>query len=56
MGRVFWDTTESGLFVPVFGTNVVVHQQRLASSGTEPLEGTGKMGTAGKDLGKGGSI
>ena len=49
------DTNESGIFILVPGTNVVVHQQRLYGSGKEPQEGAGKMVTAGGDRGKEGS-
>ena len=49
-----WDTTDSGIFVPVPEIKVV-RQQQLACGGTEPPEGAGKMVTAGKDLGKEGN-
>ena len=49
------DTTDGGIFVTLPGTNVVVHRQQLFGSETEPREGAGEMGTAGEDLGKGGS-
>ena len=41
--------------IQVLGTNVVVLRQRFAGGGTEPAEGTGKVGTTGEDFGKGGS-
>ena len=50
-----WDTANSGLFIPVFGTNLVAHWQRLADGGMECQEGAGKTGAAGKAIGKGGS-
>ena len=48
-----WNTTDNGYFVQVPGDHVVVLWQRMASGGTEPTEGAGKMGTADKDFGKG---
>ena len=50
-----WDTSDGVLFVPLPRTNVVVLQRRLARGGMEPLEGAGKMGTAGKYIWNGGS-
>ena len=49
-----WDTDDGGSFVQVLGVNVVVLQQQLNDGGTEPTEGTGKVGTTGEDFGKGG--
>ena len=42
-----------GYFVRVLGTNIVVLRQRFAGGVIEPAEGTGKVGTTGKDFGKG---
>ena len=50
-----WETNDGGIFVPVLGTNIVIHQQRLDGGGTEPPVGAGKMGMSGKDIGKRGS-
>ena len=49
-----WDNADGGLFFFVLGMNVVVQQQQLVCGITEPLEGAGKMGSAGENLGKGG--
>ena len=41
-----------GYFVKVLKMNVVVLRQLFAGGGTEPTEGTGKVGKTGEDFGK----
>ena len=48
-------TTDGGILLLVLGINVVVNLRGFLCSGTEPLEGAGKMGTADEDLGMRGS-
>ena len=45
-----WDTSDSSSFIQLLGTKVVVLQQKLDSSGTEPTKGAGKVGITGESF------
>ena len=45
-----WDTADGSSFIQLLGGKVVILQQKLDSSGTEPTKGAGKVGITGESF------